>query len=135
MFDKYLQDYRPQEGAKRVVKVMLKHFEFLMSASADLNLSLLSSLSCIPIHATPNSSLVALNPTVIKQLYTMMEQIKMTRKMGDRDIVSALNPFTSPVLKGSWYAHQILFMLCCFKIVQITKSAIWITLQKLVCSS
>ena len=60
LFDKYPQDYRPQEEAKGVVEVMLKHFEFLMSASADLELSLLSSLSCIPVYATPNPSLAFL---------------------------------------------------------------------------
>jgi len=173
LFDKYPQDCRPPEGAKGLVEVMLRHFEFLMSASAELELSLLGSLSCIPVYATPNPSLVALRQTlpvvlvkpshvltdgdaqdyypflhcfptelvsvlpllhkigvkssfelshmrialenayecsdqlplefntadkvvkVIEQLHKMMEQNRM-KKIGDRDIVSALKPLYLP---------------------------------------
>ena len=174
LFDKYPQDCRPPEGAKGLVEVMLRHFEFLMSNSADCELSLLSSLSCVPVYATLKSSVVVFNeripvvlvkpdrvladedaeeyypflhciPTelvsvlpllnkigvkssfelchmrialedafkcsdqlrlefnttdkvvkVIERLYTMMEQIRMSEKMGDRDIVSALKPLYLP---------------------------------------
>jgi len=174
LFDKYPQDYRLPNRAKGLVEVMLRHFEFLMSASADLKLSLLGSLSCIPVYATPNPRLAFLNRTlpvvlvkpnhvltdeiaqdyypflhciptelvsvipllhkigvkssfelshirialenayecsdqlqldfntadkvvkVIERLYTMMEQIRMTWKMEDRNIVSALKPLYLP---------------------------------------
>ena len=174
LFDKYPQDCRPPEGAKGLVQVMLRHFEFLMSTSTSADLNDLNLLSCIPVYATPKQSLDVPNQTVsvvlvkpnhvvidkdaqdyypflhcipnelvsvlplvekigvkssfelchmrialenafecsdqlqlefntadkvvkvIERLYTMMEQIRMTRKMGDRDIVSALKPLYLP---------------------------------------
>ena len=60
LFDKCPQNCRPPENATGLVEVMLKHFEFLNSPSGyQPDLKLLSSLSCIPVYATPDQSVVA----------------------------------------------------------------------------
>ena len=63
LFDRCPQDCRPPENATGLLKVLLRHFEFLDSTSADLQL--LSSLSCIPVYATPDQSVVAPNVPVV----------------------------------------------------------------------
>ena len=62
LFDRCSQDCRPPDKSKGLVEVLLKHFEFLNSTSADLKL--LSSLSCIPVYATPDQSVMAPNQSV-----------------------------------------------------------------------
>ena len=62
LFDRCPQDCRPPDKSKGLVEVMVRHFrEFLNSTSADLKLS---SLSCIPVYATPDQSVVAPNQSV-----------------------------------------------------------------------
>ena len=63
LFDRCPQDCRPPENATGLLKVLLRHFEFLDSTSADLQL--LSSLSCIPVYATPDQSVVAPSVPVV----------------------------------------------------------------------
>ena len=63
LFDRCPRDCRPPENATGLLKVLLRHFEFLSSASADLQL--LSSLSCIPVYATPDQSVVAPSVPVV----------------------------------------------------------------------
>ena len=62
LFDRCPQDCRPPDKSKGLIEVMLRHFEYLNSTSADLKQ--LSSLSCIPVYATPNQSVMAPNRSV-----------------------------------------------------------------------
>ena len=62
LFDRCPQYCRLPENATGLLKVMLRHFEFLNTTSADHQL--LSSLSCIPVYATPNQSVMAPNQSV-----------------------------------------------------------------------
>ena len=66
LFDRCPQDCRPPENATGLVEVMLKHFEYLNSLSGDQpDLQLLSSLSCVPVYATPDQSVVAPSVPVV----------------------------------------------------------------------
>ena len=172
VFDTFPQDCRPPEKATGLEVVMLKHFEFLNETSTDLELKSLSSVSCIPVFATPNQlsvdqrvPVVLVKPScvladkygqgyypflhcipnellavlhvlhkigvkssfelthvrivlkgvlecsdqlqnkfntaekvvnVIERLYIMLEQIRKTKSMEKRDIVSALQPLYLP---------------------------------------
>ena len=53
LFDKYPDEYRPPKGADGLIRVMLRHFEFLGENLTRDQLSLLKDLSCIPVYATP----------------------------------------------------------------------------------
>ena len=66
LFDKCPQNCRPPENATGLVEVLLKHFEYLNSLSGDQpDLQLLSSLSCVPVYATPDQSVVAPSVPVV----------------------------------------------------------------------
>ena len=62
LFDRCPQDCRPPDKSEGLLNVMLKHFKYLNTTSADLEQ--MSSLSCVPVYATPDQSVMAPNRSV-----------------------------------------------------------------------
>ena len=80
LFDRCPQDCRPPENATGLVEVMLEHFEYLNSLSGYRpDLEQLSSLSCIPVYATPDQSVMVPNQSVPVVL------VKPNHVLTDRD--------------------------------------------------